>query len=135
MGAPKAVPPRAGRILVIDDEPDHRTTLQGILERSAGSVEAYGDPAQALEALERHPFDVAICDLRLPGSDGLQVMAELLARQPGLPVVILTAYPSSATCADALGRGAAAYLEKPFAPEALRALISALLAGEAAATS
>lgn len=119
----------AGRILVIDDEPDHRTTLRGILERTAAVVETYGEPAEALAAVEREPFDVAICDLRLPGADGLEVMAELLARQPRLPVVILTAYPTSASCAEALQRGAAAYLEKPFAPEALRALIGTILAG------
>jgi CheY-like chemotaxis protein len=117
-----------GRVLVVDDEPDHRTILQAILERSAAGVAVAGSADEALRLAGEERFDVAILDLRLPGRDGLSTMHALRRVQPWVQVVILTAYPSPTTCRTALSEGAVAYLEKPYSPEALRALVGTLLA-------
>lgn len=121
----------AGRVLVVDDEQDHCTTLQAILVRGGISVVGAASAAQALAAVRRERFDVAMIDLRLPDSDGLTTMQALQEIQPWLRVVILTAYPTSRTCRTALTAGAVAYLEKPFGPESLLALVSALLEPDA----
>ncbi len=116
-----------GRVLVLDDEPDHSTTIRGILEREHIAVVTAATAEEAYRVAEAERLDVAIVDLRLPGEDGLAVMRSLRRRQPWLAVVILTAYPSPGTCRTALTEGAAAYLEKPYSPEALRALVGTLL--------
>lgn len=116
-----------GFVLVVDDEPDHRTTVRGILQRDGVTVSVAATVDEAFQAIHSQRYDVAIVDLRLPGRDGLAVMHGLRRIQPWLEVVILTAYPSPATCRAALSEGAAAYLEKPFSPEALRALVATLL--------
>lgn len=115
-------------ILVVDDERDLGTTLRGILTRTGAEVTIVCHPDEALDVAARSAFDVAIVDLRLPGQDGIELMAQLRCLQPELQVVIMTAYPSPESCRNALQGGAAAYLEKPYAPEALRALVGALLA-------
>ena len=121
-------------VLVVDDELDHGTTVRAILERgTASSVVVCATVEDALRQAAAQPFAVAIVDLRMPGRDGLSLMHALRRLQPALEVVILTAYPSPGSCRAALTEGAAAYLEKPFSPEALKALISALLAKTQAA--
>lgn len=115
------------RVLIVDDEPDHATMLRAILERSAARVEIALTAEEAIRLAAAERFAVAIVDLRLPGRDGLAVMHALRRLQPWVEVIILTAYPSPTTCRSALTEGAAAYLEKPFAPEALRALVVTLL--------
>lgn len=116
----------AVHVLVVDDEPDHRTTLCGILERDGIQPCAAATATEAVEWTARQEFLVAVVDLRLAGHDGLTIMATLRAQQPWLEVIILTAYPTPATCRAALTAGAAAYLEKPFNPDALRALVTTL---------
>ncbi|MBI2298689.1 MAG: response regulator [Armatimonadetes bacterium] len=120
-----------GRVLIVDDEPDHCATVRAILMRGAEEVVVSTGPEEALQAAAAGRFgrfDVAVVDLRLPGSDGISVMHALQRLQPGLKVVILTAYPSPNTCRIALTEGASAYIEKPFSAEAFRALIASLLA-------
>lgn len=116
-----------GRVLVVDDEPDHRTMLQAILRRAEADVVLAGSAEEALDAAALGRLDLAIVDLRLPGRDGLSIMHALRRVQPWLKVVILTAYPTPNSCRIALTEGAAAYIEKPFAPDAFLALIGALL--------
>jgi DNA-binding NtrC family response regulator len=115
-----------GHVLIVDDEPDHRTTTKAILERDGLTVDCAADLTEALAALAAATYEVAIVDLRLPGGSGLAAMDAMRQVQANLQIVILTAYPSLNTCREALNRGAAAYVEKPFAPDALRALVAEL---------
>lgn len=121
-----------GRVLIVDDEPDHRTIFAALVERGGDgtyAVEAAGSLAEAVSLAAEHPFDVALVDLRLPDGDGIACMHALRQLQPNLRVVILTAYPTPASCSVALREGAAAYLEKSFGPEHLRSLLGALMPG------
>ncbi len=121
--------PATGIVLVVDDEPDHCTTLRGILRREVEQVVTCGDVLSARALAETVRFDVVVADLCVGDDDGLALMRDLRAAQPELPVVILTAYPSRESCRSALLAGAAAYVEKPYSPEALRALVAALISG------
>ena len=117
-----------GRVLVVDDEPDHVLTVRAILARDAVEVDFAASAEEALSLATQRIYQVAILDLRMPGRDGLSLMHALRRGQPSLRIIILTAYPSPTTCRTALTEGASAYLEKPCAPEALRAMVTSLLA-------
>ena len=117
-----------GRVLVVDDEPDHGLTVRAILARDAVEVDFAASAEEALSLAVQRVYQVAILDLRMPGRDGLSLMHALRRGQPTLRIIILTAYPSPTTCRTALTEGASAYLEKPCAPEALRAMVTSLLA-------
>jgi DNA-binding NtrC family response regulator len=101
--------------------------LRAILERGAATVSVALTAEAALRLAETERFAVAVIDLRLPGRDGLATMHALRLVQPWLQIIIVTAYPSPTTMRTALTEGAAAYLEKPYAPDALRALVETLL--------
>jgi CheY-like chemotaxis protein len=116
-------------ILVVDDEPDQLLVLAAILRRLPAEITGVRQGGEALQAAQTQPFHLAVVDLRLPDMDGLTVLDRLKALQPALPVVIITAYPSRATEAEARRRGAVAYLEKPLLPAQLRSWAQRWLAG------
>jgi NtrC-family two-component system response regulator AlgB len=107
-------------VLVVDDERNIRTTLtvcleaEGCLVRDAASGEA------ALEALRHAPYDLAFVDLRLGNESGMELLPRMLAERPGLEVVVITAYATFDTAVEAVKRGAADYLPKPFTPAQIR---------------
>jgi NtrC-family two-component system response regulator AlgB len=90
--------------------------------RSVANAEA------ALAALAGSPFDLAFLDLRLDSADGLDVLPRLLAESPGLMIVVITAYATVDTAVQAVKRGAADYLPKPFTPEQIRHLVEKVAA-------
>ncbi len=110
-------------ILVIDDDTSLRRTLRTSLEVLGHQAAEARDGAQALEYLGRQPFEMALLDLRLDQEQGLDLLPRLLARAPGLHVVIVTAYATIETAVEAMRRGAFDYLPKPFTPDQLRVVI------------
>jgi two-component system, NtrC family, response regulator AlgB len=74
----------------------------------------------ALEALERGHFDVAFLDLWLGADAGIELLPEILARQPDAGVIVVTAYASIESAVNAIQRGAADYVPKPFTPDQIR---------------
>ncbi len=103
----------SGWLLVVDDEDGIRTTLRQALERAGYQVLEARNSRQASGALDTHPVDLAIVDLRLGNENGLELMDHLLARDNLLPVIILTAHGSIPTAISAVRRGAYSYLTKP----------------------
>jgi NtrC-family two-component system response regulator AlgB len=116
---PPAAPP-AWRVLVVDDERNIRTTLGVCLEGIGCEVRGVATPDAALAALAERPYDVAFLDLRLGDASGLDLLPRLLAECPSLSVVVITAYATVETAVEAVRRGAADYLAKPFSPEEIR---------------
>jgi NtrC-family two-component system response regulator AlgB len=111
-------------LLVIDDDASLRRTIATALEAMGHQVCAARDGAQALELLRQRPWlDAALLDLRLAREQGLDLLPELLRLAPRLPVVIITAYATIETAVEAMRRGAADYLPKPFTPDQLRAVL------------
>jgi NtrC-family two-component system response regulator AlgB len=106
--------------LIIDDDPGVRQSVRLCLE--VDNVRALGVSTGrgALEALERGRFDVVFLDLRLKEESGLAILPEILRRQPGIGVIVITAFATFETAVEAMKLGAADYLPKPFTPEQVR---------------
>ena len=111
-------------ILVIDDDASLRRTLRTSLEVLGHRAVEARDSVQALELLGRHPFEMALLDLRLAQEHGLDLLPRLLRLAPDLQVVIITAYATIETAVEAMRRGAFDYLPKPFTPDQLRVLLN-----------
>jgi NtrC-family two-component system response regulator AlgB len=110
-------------IFQIDDDPNLRRSLRLALETMKHRVSEARDGVQAQELLGHRMFDVAFLDLRLGQAQGLDVLPELLHLAPGLAVVVVTAYATIETAVEAMRRGAADYLPKPFTPGQLRVIL------------
>jgi two-component system, NtrC family, response regulator AlgB len=106
--------------LIIDDDPGVRQSVRLCLEADNARVLGVGTSTGALEALERSRFDVVFLDLWLQSESGLNVLPEILRRQPGVGVIVITAFASFETAVEAMRLGAVDYLPKPFTPEQVR---------------
>jgi len=115
------------RILVVDDEEIVRESLGGWLEKDGYQVAVAADGPAALARLDAEPWSILICDLKMPGMDGLQVLEEAKKRQPDLAVVIMTAYATVDTAVSAMKLGAYDYLMKPFDPEELSLMMQKIV--------
>jgi NtrC-family two-component system response regulator AlgB len=103
-------------ILVVDDEVNIRKTLSVCLETEGHKVIAVSNFQDALTEASRRSFELAFVDLRLGTQDGLDLIPALLAASPWMKIVVVTAYASIDTAVEAMRRGAADYLPKPFTP-------------------
>jgi NtrC-family two-component system response regulator AlgB len=110
-------------VLVVDDEKNIRATLALCLESADCTVTAVASSAEALLAVERERFEIAFLDLRLADESGMELLPKLLAAQPELAVVVVTAYATIETAVEAMRRGARDYLPKPFTPAQIRHVV------------
>jgi NtrC-family two-component system response regulator AlgB len=110
-------------VLLIDDEASLRRTLRAALESMGHAVVEAAGGEQARACLARQPYDVAFLDLRLGRESGLDLLADLLSRAPGLGVIVVTAYASIDSAVEAMRRGAFDYLPKPFTPAQVRVVL------------
>jgi NtrC-family two-component system response regulator AlgB len=110
-------------VLVIDDEKNIRQTLRVCLESMDAEVSDAGSAAAALEAIGRAVYDVVFLDLRLGTHNGLDLIPQLLAENPNVAVIVITAYATVETAVEAIRRGAWDYLPKPFTPGQIRHLL------------
>ncbi len=114
------------RILIVDDEPAIRLILPNLIESLGHHVAAVASGRDALAALAETPFDVVLCDLRMPGMTGIEVWEQVRASACVPPAaVLMTAAVEGARLAAQHGM---AFLEKPFNFETLRATIDAAIA-------
>lgn len=116
-------------ILVCDNEEILRTLIGASLDGLGHELVEARDGHEALEALKRHPPDLVLLDMMMPGKSGLDVLRELRAA-PALrevPVVMLTARSQAEDRAAAAGAGATRFLAKPFRPAELIELVEELL--------
>jgi two-component system, NtrC family, response regulator AlgB len=103
-------------ILVVDDEINIRKTLSVCLETDGHKVIAVSNFQDAVAEASRRSFEVAFVDLRLGTANGLDLIPKLLAITPWLKIIVITAYASIDTAVEAMRRGAADYIPKPFTP-------------------
>ncbi|MGE0710607.1 MAG: sigma-54-dependent transcriptional regulator [Planctomycetota bacterium] len=117
------------RILIVDDEEGMREVCADTLERLGEGVELVqtGDPRQAAKLLEEQEFDLLLSDIRMPGMDGVTLLAKAREFDPELPVIMLTGFPSVETAVEAMKLGAVDYISKPFLPEELLANVERFL--------
>ncbi len=104
------------RILIVDDDDSLRESL-GMLLAAEGHDVLLADRADAaLRVLEENPVDLILCDLRMPGMDGMELLPQLIRKVPGVTVLMMSAYGSADLAIEAMKRGAYDYLAKPFQP-------------------
>jgi DNA-binding NtrC family response regulator len=102
------------QVLLIDDEPELRLTLAEALRDAGHRVQQAGDGADALGMVEASPIDVVICDVRLPGIDGLTLLRKVRQTRPSVDFILMTAFAEVSDAVAALKVGAYDYLTKPF---------------------
>lgn len=115
-------------VLVVDDESNIRKTMTMFFEFRRHKVTAVSNVRDALTEAALQNFDLAFVDLRLGLDNGLDLLTSLLAASPWLKIVVMTAFASVDTAVEAMKRGAADYLPKPFLPEQLKLVLERLAA-------
>ncbi len=124
----------AATVLVVDDDVAVGTVLETLLRQDGLRAAHVTSGQAALDALERRPYEAVITDLRMPGMDGMQLLAEIKQRWPALPVVMLTAHGSVELAVEAMKAGAVEFVLKPFDREELLFVVhKALTTSEATA--
>jgi DNA-binding response OmpR family regulator len=114
---------RPAKILVVDDEPAVRASLQEILEQEGHHVTAAASGQEALAVLDAEAFDLVLVDLKMEGIDGMEVMARVKKETPDTVVIMLTAYGTLDSAVGALRHGAHDYLLKPSSVEEIVASV------------
>jgi DNA-binding NtrC family response regulator len=107
------MPGKSANILVVDDEPIIRDSLAEFLAQEGFRVSACGSAEDALQLAREQPFDIALCDVQLPGMDGVQLLERLLKIGPETFVLLITAYGTVESAVKAFQSGAHDYLMKP----------------------
>ena len=125
--APQRAPRIAGpaQILIIDDEAAIRDSLETLLSMEGFHVTMAIDGPSGMERLAQGTFDLLLLDLALPGESGLELLPRILEAQPGLPVIMITAYGTVANVVEAIRAGAENFVQKPWDNEKLLADIRA----------
>ena len=106
-------------IMVVDDELIIRESFLHWFEKLGHMVEAAASGFEALEKLERYPFELLFVDVKMPGMDGIELLGKVKQEYPDTIIIIITAYGSIDTAVNAMKMGAADYLLKPFKPDQL----------------
>lgn len=110
-------------ILIVDDEKSLREFLTIMLEEKGYEVHSAPDGETAIGLIKERSFDLALTDIRMRRSNGLDVLDAVKKFQPNTPVVMMTAYATAETAVEAMKKGAYDYLSKPFKVEELQLLI------------
>jgi DNA-binding NtrC family response regulator len=107
-----------GRILAVDDELDMLALLKMIIEGySDHQVTVTNNPLEASELLEKEAFDLILTDLKMPGMDGMEVLAKAKKKDEDALVMVITAYGSLESAEEATSKGAFDFITKPFRKE------------------
>jgi DNA-binding NtrC family response regulator len=117
------------RLLLVEDDPDQRQLVAGMLRAEGYLVVEAGEPEGALAELARAPVDLVLSDWRLGSGDGMELLARVRAEHPGTGFVMATAYGSIAHAVEAVRAGADDYLPKPFERGALLLAVQRTLRG------
>lgn len=102
------------KILIIDDNESLRYTLTNVLEEAGFEAAAVEDGHRGISEVKTSSYHLVICDMKLPGMDGMQILNEIKKVNPELPVLMLTAFGDIKNAVEAIKRGASDYLTKPF---------------------
>ena len=100
-------------VLVVDDDPAHRTMLRTLLAEWNYDIYEADDGSSAIDKVKKRFFDLILMDVRMIKISGLEALSAIKSYNPAIPVIIMTAYSSVETAVDALKKGAYDYLTKP----------------------
>jgi DNA-binding NtrC family response regulator len=119
MRAPPSAPAeertlRRSHVLIVDDEELYRRALERILGRCGYGVTTARDASDGLRVVAAGSVDLVLCDVRMPGISGLEMVRQVRELDPDLPCIVMTGYDSAESSIEALRAGAFWYLHKPF---------------------
>ncbi len=115
-------------VLIVDDEEHIRRTTTVALESAGHDVATAEDGSTALRLVDGSQFDAVLLDLKLGAESGLDLVPEMLRHDPQLSIIVFTAFASIETAVEAMRRGAADYIPKPFTPDQIRQALERILA-------
>ena len=126
--APEAVPPvpRRSTLLICDDEDGPRESLR-VIFKGEYDVLCARNGAEAIDLAQNHQVDVAVCDIRMSGMSGIEVLERLKFVDPTIEVVMMTAFETTDTLRQALRLHASDYINKPFDVSTVRAAVAAAM--------
>jgi DNA-binding response OmpR family regulator len=116
--------------LIVDDEKNIRLALSMALEQLDVPVDTAASGEEALEKIAAGSFGVVLLDLRMPGTDGMEVLRRLARERPEIKVIIITAYGSIDLAVEAMKLGAVDFLQKPFEVSQVREMVRRILEKE-----
>ena len=122
------------KVLVVDDDPVVGRSFDRVLSERGYAVITAANGQEALDRMAREDYDMVFTDIRMPGMDGIDVAAKIKARQPWMPVVIVTGYGTDDAQARARKVGVTAFLHKPLSSDAIEASAREALSTATAAT-
>jgi CheY-like chemotaxis protein len=105
------------KVLVVDDDPAVRKSIDRVLTGKGYAVITAENGEEALRKLNEEKYDLVYTDIRMPGISGLEVAEQVKARKPWTPVVIITGYGTDAAQARAKAAGVSSFVHKPLSPE------------------
>lgn len=101
------------RILVIDDERSIRNSLKEILEYEKYEVDLAEDGNQGIELIQKNEYDIILCDIKMPGMDGIEALERIQVSSPDAPVVMISGHGNIDTAVESIKKGAYDFIEKP----------------------
>jgi len=115
------------RLLIVDDETNVRLNFRMTLETEGYEIFEAGSGEQAVQLLAKHSFALAILDVRMPGMDGLELLAKMREIGIRVPAMIVTAYSDVPHAVKAMKLGAIDFLQKPLRPEDFRNIVAEII--------
>jgi len=110
-------------VLIIDDEESIRDSCSQIVTKAGYAVETAANGGEGIEKIKTNLPDLVLVDLKMPGMNGMEVLEELKRIDPHIIPVVITGYGTIDSAVEAMKRGAYDFIQKPFAPAELRAII------------
>ena len=117
----------SSRILIVDDDPAHRTMLRTLIRSWGAETDEAGDGSVAITLCREKPYDLILMDVLMPEVDGISALQAIKSYNPSIPVLIMTAYSKVESAVEAVKAGAYDYLSKPLDFESLGLTISRAL--------
>ncbi|MGE5373318.1 MAG: sigma-54-dependent transcriptional regulator [Solirubrobacterales bacterium] len=114
-------------ILIVDDDANMRWALEKALKKDGHQIISRENGQTALAAVRKETPDLILCDYKMPGMDGLELLARIRETEPGLPLIMITGFGTIETAVEAMKRGASDVILKPFEIEAVKLSVAKAL--------
>ncbi len=115
-------------ILIVDDEKNYPLVLSAVLQEEGFETLTAHSAMEALEVIEHSSIDLVLTDMKMPGMDGIQLLAKIKEKDPELPVMMMTAHGTVEKAVEAMQKGAYNYILKPFDNEQLTLYVNKAIA-------
>lgn len=115
--------PESGRILIADDEENHREVIRDFLREEGYTCECVAHAEGTLAELRAHEYDLLVADIKMPGNEDLELVEAVNALAEGFPVILMTGYPALNTAIKSTRLSVTGYILKPVAMDELLKLV------------